>query len=169
MQDELEILHRALASVAERHPEWQDRLDVLYAQCLLLADKLPPSMACPIHRDFYHDQLLVEGDKLYLLDLDLLCIGDPAIDVANFIAHIEEQCLREFGNMNHARRQLETFTSRYQDLSGQDITQQIAIYRVLTLARHLYISQRIASRNRITYPLLEYCEAQIHTLLSQNG
>ncbi|MDQ3413233.1 MAG: aminoglycoside phosphotransferase family protein, partial [Chloroflexota bacterium] len=42
----------------------------------------------PIHRDFYHDQVLIDGDHLGVLDFDDAAISEPAIDVANFAAHL---------------------------------------------------------------------------------
>jgi thiamine kinase-like enzyme len=56
---------------------------------------LPTSL---IHRDFYPDQILVDRDRLWLVDLDLCCQGDPALDIGNFIAHITEQSLRQTGD-----------------------------------------------------------------------
>lgn len=51
-----------------------------------------------IHHDFYGDQVIVMGDRLWLLDLDLYCQVHPALDMGNFIAHITEFSLREWGN-----------------------------------------------------------------------
>jgi hypothetical protein len=31
----------------------------------------PPPARCGIHRDFYADQVIVDGSRLYLLDFDL--------------------------------------------------------------------------------------------------
>lgn len=42
----------------------------------------------PVHRDFYHDQVLIDGDRLAVLDLDDAAMSEPAIDIANFAAHL---------------------------------------------------------------------------------
>ncbi|MEJ7901089.1 MAG: phosphotransferase, partial [Thermomicrobiales bacterium] len=42
----------------------------------------------PIHRDFYHDQMLIDGDRLAVLDLDDASMSEPTVDVANFAAHL---------------------------------------------------------------------------------
>lgn len=42
----------------------------------------------PVHRDFYHDQVLIHGDRLAVLDLDDAAMSEPAVDVANFVAHL---------------------------------------------------------------------------------
>jgi len=43
---------------------------------------------CPVHRDFYHDQVLIDGERLAILDLDDAAMSEPAVDVANFAAHL---------------------------------------------------------------------------------
>jgi aminoglycoside phosphotransferase (APT) family kinase protein len=47
-----------------------------------------PARAVPVHRDFYYSQLLFHGPETILIDFDLIARGDPAIDVANFLAHL---------------------------------------------------------------------------------
>lgn len=42
----------------------------------------------PIHRDFYHDQLLIDHGRLAVLDLDDASMSEPAVDVANFASHL---------------------------------------------------------------------------------
>ena len=52
----------------------------------------PPAPDRPVlvHRDFHDGQVLVtESYAVGLLDFDLMAAGDPAVDVANFICHLE--------------------------------------------------------------------------------
>ena len=42
----------------------------------------------PAHRDFYDAQILVGGRGLAVLDWDDAALADPAVDVANFLAHL---------------------------------------------------------------------------------
>ena len=42
----------------------------------------------PVHRDFYDDQLLADRTGLAILDLDDAAMSEPAVDVANLIAHL---------------------------------------------------------------------------------
>ncbi|MFT7678819.1 MAG: hypothetical protein ACI8QC_002816 [Planctomycetota bacterium] len=46
------------------------------------------------HRDLHDGQLLRTGERLVLLDLDLLCAGDPALDVANLTAQLQLRALQ---------------------------------------------------------------------------
>jgi aminoglycoside phosphotransferase (APT) family kinase protein len=43
-----------------------------------------------IHRDFHDLQVLVDSDgSVGVLDFDLMAVGDPALDLANLLAHLE--------------------------------------------------------------------------------
>jgi len=48
-----------------------------------------------VHRDLHVKQVLVTADgEVGVLDLDTLAKGDPAVDVANFLAHLELRSLQ---------------------------------------------------------------------------
>jgi thiamine kinase-like enzyme len=42
----------------------------------------------PAHGDFHADQLLLAGEELALIDLDQLCLADPALDLATYAADV---------------------------------------------------------------------------------
>lgn len=48
-----------------------------------------PSAGALVHRDLHDKQVLVAGDGVGLLDLDLAAVGEPALDVANLLVHVE--------------------------------------------------------------------------------
>ncbi len=50
-----------------------------------------------IHRDLYHDQILVGGQGLAFLDLDDAALGEPAVDIANLLAHLRLLSLQDGG------------------------------------------------------------------------
>ena len=41
-----------------------------------------------VHGDLYENQVILDGDRLGLIDLDDLGPGDPLLDAANFVAHL---------------------------------------------------------------------------------
>lgn len=52
----------------------------------------PPPLSRPVlvHRDFHDGQVLLDDSYgLGLIDFDLMAAGDPAVDVANFLCHLE--------------------------------------------------------------------------------
>ena len=161
LEDELGILQHSVHKVIKARPEWQQGLEAILASARRLAGSIPAVQAKGIHRDFYHDQILIDKDNIYLLDLDLFAMGDPALDIGNFVAHIQEQCLREFGDPLYAAKNTQHLVDAYCELSGSDIRASIEIYVLLTMVRHIFISQRIASRRAHTEAIMEYCESRL--------
>ncbi len=53
------------------------------------------SVCTRLHRDFYDKQILVDGARLTLLDLDTAATGDPALDLGNYLAHLRLRHLQD--------------------------------------------------------------------------
>jgi len=161
-QDEIELLEKYLHQAATRLPDNSDDILDVLSHCKRQVNQLE-ALKSPttIHRDFYHDQVLIDNDHVYLLDLDLLCNGDPALDIGNFIAHIEEQCLRQFDEPDYAQLKIERFIQRYQELAGCDLRSRIETFTTLSWARHIFISHRIPQRNPWTERIIQQCKQRI--------
>ena len=156
--DELEVLQQRLSLVAVQKPHWRARLSRVMTACLKLASSLPPTTPVPAHRDFYADQIVVAGERLYLVDFDLCTLADPALDAGNFMAHIREQRLRETENklqLGDVERELE---DRFVALSDPGSRTAVRAYATLSLVRHIYISGLFNDRRRFTESILELCE-----------
>lgn len=179
LADELAILRDRLPQVAHQHPHWATRIEDVLDACDRLATPYPltPSPTHPptgIHRDFYADQILVDGPRLWLVDLDLYCLGSPTVDIGNFIAHITEQSLRKLGDVAALRdREValrETYLRANSDQSNwgsalATTAREIDLYTVLTLVRHIHISNRIPSRRFYTEALLSLSETCLAKML----
>lgn len=163
--DELTILHEKLPLVTQKKPQWALRIQRLLKACDKLAGSLPIVTPQGIHRDFYADHVLMDGNRIYLLDFDLYCLGDPALDIGNFVGHMREWALRKRGNLYALADREEALTRRYLELSGQRHTHSIEIYTLLTLVRHIYLSTQFADRQDITEALLDVCEEEQARLL----
>ncbi len=68
----------------------------LLREILQWGESLNLSSLCPVHRDFYDKQVLVQESRLWLIDLDTLTSGPPEIDLANFVAHLHLRSLQGF-------------------------------------------------------------------------
>ncbi len=210
LTDELRILEEKLALVGRSRPQWAARLQQLFAACEQFAASMPQSQPCGIHRDFYPAQVMVLTPevggqsseigppsalrpppsalrpppiRICLVDFDLYCLGDPALDIGNFIGHMSEQSLRE---SQAGGRRLEpaacslppaacALQERFLQLSsnrpeagGRSLqpaasSLQLAIqcYTTLTLARHIYLSTQFPERQNFTEALLELCELRL--------
>lgn len=161
MSHELAILHQKLPEVIRFYPHWQNRIQSLLVKCDRLGANTPQNELCGIHRDFYPEQIIVDGDRLYLLDLDLYCQGDPALDIGNFIAHISEYSLRALGHLDALYNREFALVEEFIKLRGDRYLQGIIAYINLTLVRHIYLSTQFSERQRYTEVLLNLCEQRL--------
>jgi aminoglycoside phosphotransferase (APT) family kinase protein len=161
MADELRILHECLPHVARGEPRWNGRIERLLNACDRLAAATPTSPPAWIHRDFYGDQVLVDGERLYLIDFDEYCEGDPALDVGNFLGAVTEHSLRTVGDPDALADVERALENRFLELSGRVRAATIRAYETLTLVRHVYVSTRFPDRRRHTGELLSLCEERL--------
>lgn len=163
MADEMRILHEQLALVAESRPEWTSRIASILDACDDLARQTPVTIPVGIHREFCSDHVLVDGTRLYLVDLKRYCLGDPALDIGHFCGHLIEQSLRNFGRHDWFRGQENAFVERYVEIAGESVRSAINAYTVLTLVGHIQMSMECRDRQHTTPALLELCEQLLNT------
>jgi aminoglycoside phosphotransferase (APT) family kinase protein len=161
MADELRILHECLPRVSALRPEFAARIARLLAACDRLAAGVPVPHPCGIHRDFYPAQVIVDGARLWLLDFDLYCAGDPGLDAGNFIAHVTEESLRLRGDAGALRGVESVLEEHFVELAGPTVRPAVRAYTTLTLARHVYLSTQFPQRSAFTGALLNLCEQRL--------
>lgn len=161
MADELRILHKRLPIVAHSEPRWAERIERLLDACDRLGAATPEPMPRGIHRDFYADQVIVDGERLCLIDFDLYCEGDPGLDIGNFLGHITEQSLRNFGDPQALAHLEHAMEECFVELSGEAVRASVRSYATLTLARHVHLSTLFPERRPLTESLLELCEERL--------
>ena len=161
VEDELRALRERLSLLASERPAWRARLGRLMGACSRLAASLPAARPVTAHRDFYPDQVLADGDRLYLLDFDLCAYADPALDAGNFVAHLTEQSLRASGDPCALSDRELALEERFVELAGGRARASLRAFAALTLVRHVSISARIAERRPFTEAILETCERRL--------
>ena len=163
MADELRILQDRLPEVARREPRWERRIGRVLEACDRLGARTPELEPRGIHRDFYADQVIVAGPRLCLIDFDLYCEGDPALDIGNFLGHIREQSLRSLGDPEALADLEVAMEERFVELAGEETRPAVRAYKLLTLARHVHLSTLFPERRPFTGNLLELCEEYLGT------
>ncbi len=161
LADELRILRECFDRLAVQRPEWSGRLARLMEACEKLGAGVPVPKACGIHRDFYSSQVIVDEARLWLIDFDCFCLGDPGLDVGNFLGHVIEQALRERGDASALRAVERAMEDRFVELSGERTRAAVQAYTTLTLGRHVYLSAQFVERAQTTEALLELCEWRV--------
>lgn len=159
MSDEIAVLDEALQKASAALPRLEQRIADVSRACHALAlSSIDREPTC-IHRDFYGDQIVVAGDRLFVLDFDQFCEGDAELDIGNFLAHVTEQAIRLDGDAHSLDDVRTALFERAVRLGAS--REAILVYDLLTLARHIWISTRIAERNHITEAILAECECRL--------
>jgi hypothetical protein len=161
IHDELDILHERLNHLARDRPEWKERLGRILSICELIAGRIVETERCGIHRDFYADHVVVDGENLYLVDFDLYCQGDPSLDIGNFIGSITERCLRVSGDPDAGSKFQRAMELRFLELAGENSRQNVDAYALLTLVRHVHINSLFPKRRPVVADLLDLCESRL--------
>lgn len=162
IDDELSILKSRLNLVAVQFPPRAKRIQRLFHACIRCSEGLVPDKQESIHRDFYPAQVIVDGNQLWLVDFDLYCLGDPALDAGNFVAHLTELSLRQSAQPDGLAKVESAFVEEFLNESPQVDARSIAIYKTLALARHIYLSTQFPERIHTTKLLIELCEQRVN-------
>jgi hypothetical protein len=165
MGDELRILHKRLPEVVREEPRWDERVNAILSQCDRLGHATRELPVGGIHRDFYADQVIVDGDRLHVIDFDLYCQGSPALDIGNFIGHVTEQSLRSEGSPSSLAGVEQAMEDRFTELAGEVARLVVRSYATLTLARHIYLSRCFPERRPFTERLMDLVEERLQRLL----
>jgi aminoglycoside phosphotransferase (APT) family kinase protein len=153
--DELAVADGALAAASDRHPGAADRIADLRRWAGTLSQAIPSGVSVLLHRDFHPDQALVDGDRIWLIDLDLAARGDRHVDLGNLLAHLTEYGIRRFGNPDALSPQAQTFLDGYAEAKGEWSGTSLEAMHALSLMRHLDICGRFADRAHVFPAILD--------------
>lgn len=154
------VIERELTALGAECPGLRPRLARILAATGRLAGLLDEFRATG-HRDFYQDQLLLDGHATCLLDLDLCSLCHPALDAGNFVAHLIELGLRTHGDPRAFAPECRAFEAAWLQRQGQRHRQALADCTTLTLARHIGLAWRLPGRRRLVSALLDLTEARL--------
>lgn len=79
---------RSAEHVAALLPAAGERMAALVAEAVRRLGETPAESGHLLHGDYKCDNLVVEGDRLRLLDLDRVTVGDPALDLGKISADL---------------------------------------------------------------------------------
>lgn len=86
-ESELGKIQRAIRAISRRLPGLQPELRRLFAKIRDWPED-PATGHCLLHGTFRINHIFVCNERLLLLDLDSICMGNPAYDIANFISSL---------------------------------------------------------------------------------
>ncbi len=142
---ERESLHGTLERLEELCPEQMTTILPIYDSLIDKAHGLPTVKGyAPLHRDFYYSQVLIDGIDVYLIDFDLFAWGDPALDVANYVAHQHLLGLLQHNDWTAYTQASDLFLTSYLTDNPQPTAifqQQFEWYKAATIFRLLTVVQ----------------------------
>jgi Ser/Thr protein kinase RdoA (MazF antagonist) len=109
----------------------------------------------PVHRDFYDGQVLMNGDRLAILDFDDAAMSEPAVDVANFLAHLRLLRLEQPAHVDPVQAVSAAFLKRCRELDPDLDLGVLCLLESATLLRLACIHERYSE------PLVEASEMSL--------
>jgi aminoglycoside phosphotransferase (APT) family kinase protein len=165
VDDELGVLRTNLDGLAVRQPALCEEIARLQRRLNHIAQPLRRrTTRAVVHRDFYHDQVMADGDDCRLVDLDLVAIGDPALDIGNFMAHLIDECWRGRLAAERAVSLSDHLCGAYRILAPTAIDDDsLARHIALSLGRLVAIASIHSDRQRHLPMLLARLDARLNT------
>jgi len=165
--DELGVLDRwaertqlALDALPTGWARARERLDALRAG-------LPEEVLGLSHRDLHDGQFLDTRPVPTVLDFDLLCRADVALDPANLAAHLDLRVLQGIHGATPAaaRDAAEALRAGIGDGRGEGFTRRLAFYQTTTYLRLALVYGLRPTWSHLTPDLLELAEARMQDLV----
>lgn len=126
----LDDLNREIAVIAPFLERTVNELVLRLKDCLLAQTY----EYCFTHGDFYADQLLVGGDKIYFLDLDRCVRANRCNDLGQFFAHLEKT--QAGGHLESAwRENIERLILKGYAEESDEFPGRVELYKALWLLR----------------------------------
>jgi aminoglycoside phosphotransferase len=113
-EEEHTKLERARAALLRFYPSLGREIESVLGAILATGPGSPPRQV-PVHGDFHCNQVLVQEDRVAVIDFDLFGLGDPLHDVARFLSRFRAFTTDRMP-VEDARRAIESFVSTYEIL-----------------------------------------------------
>ena len=123
---------------------WSERLrdvlsaphvHLLRARLTPLADSVRQAAPTVIHRDFYYANLLWDGVRVWVLDLDQASLGDPAHDVAHFGAQLQKLAWLETADARSLAAAETVFVEQYAEEAQLPSRERLSFFRAYALLK----------------------------------
>lgn len=106
-----------------------------------------------LHGDYKSTQLLIDGGRIAIIDLDSFKVGDPAVDVGNFIADLRREVV--VARRDDLRGVEQVFIDAYVARTGATgIEERARVFRIIALVRmamHAFRQQAGAYSDDISF------------------
>jgi Ser/Thr protein kinase RdoA (MazF antagonist) len=132
----LATVERNLPYLQRSEPSLAEELRRLTREIVLLEPTIPALPLGLAHCDLAHDNVLVDGDRIGIIDFDRAGQAEPAYDVAYFLTHLCSFGIRHPRRQQHVRRLCGTFRAAYLELAPEVSPERLALYEALELVSY---------------------------------
>jgi aminoglycoside phosphotransferase (APT) family kinase protein len=122
-------LHEAGEFLASARPDLADDVSAMVAS---IADGLAGAPSMMIHGDLKPDHILIDGDRVALVDFDLLARADPVIDVAHLVAFLGKPRERSRSRREETADFAQEFVDEYFAAMPESWRARLPLYHAMT-------------------------------------
>jgi len=158
LKNEVKSVQRWSEVLTEIRPDIKVRIELFRKQVLKEIEERM-RIKGPVHADFHHTNVLVEGTKVRLIDMEEMAYGDPCVDTGRFLASLRIPSLRTFGSIEGLNKERELFLEEYLKIKKEDV-RDIRLFESVSLliaAGSAFRIQRPNWKNEV-YLLFEEAE-----------
>lgn len=135
-----ELMRPHPLELAQALPECRDRIEALLRGFEALGGAWA-GVPAPLHRDFHLRQLFWGDGRVWLIDWDLFALGDPALDVGNFVMYLETRLDAR------AAAATEAFMAGYREQAAAEVAPRVPLYKALGYLRRACKHRRIGGED----------------------
>jgi hypothetical protein len=95
-----------------------------------------PSRLVPLHGQFRPAHVFTDGNRTIVIDIEKICLSDPAKDVARFVHALKKTCFEEEGNVQRADELAGEFVVEYRKHAPANL-ENLPYFRALLLLKAL--------------------------------
>lgn len=128
---------RNLDYLHEVHAPMAAELGRLRAAIERAAAATPASPLGLAHGDFAHGNVMLDGERVGVIDFDRMGQAEPAYDVAYFLTHLTSFTLRHTRRAAHMRPLCDRFREAYLELAPDVSPRRLALYEALDLSAYV--------------------------------
>lgn len=158
LERELAPLPERVASLSGKLPELAPAAHACLVLALRGASRPWAWRWLPLHRDCHPDQVLVAVGRVAFVDLDDAATGEPAVDVANLMAHVRLLAIRHPGAAEAVMSAHGAIRSRYEQLDPDIDPALVSFLEGTTLLRLAEIHGTARGGAELAANLLEEAE-----------
>jgi streptomycin 6-kinase len=132
----LKIADALAKAVAENQGHSRLLISMLHDLHAIAPRSSSPSRLVPLHGQFRPAHVFTDGNRATVIDIEKICLSDPAKDVARFVHALKKTCFEEDGNVQRADELADEFVAEYRKHAPANL-ENLPYFRALLLLKAL--------------------------------